>query len=213
MTPHDVLLAQSAQAFGFVGDVVKINLPDGPVALAVRLDEHEHARRTRAGLGAITDREVVTALWELPHAIPVEQLAIPAWARPLLDRAPAAAVVTDGSSLMRKNQPPLTVFGALAVGRSLERLVRRVGQLSAVAAMAVVVQGDVDPADPWMLNAALYGMGVASSKSGQLTPVSEPSHIIPTLGAYRWWICELAYTQILARKQITESVNSSLSAT
>ena len=204
MTPHDILLAESAQAFGFAGDVVEISLPAGPVAVTVRLDEHEHERRARVGLGAITDREVVTALWELPHAMRVEQSAVPAWARPLLDRAPAAAVVTDGGSLIRESRPPLTVSGVLAVGPSLERLVRRVGQLSAVASMAVVVQRDVDPADPWMLNAAVYGVGVARSRNGRLAAVSEPKHIIPTLGAYRWWICELAY------KEIAESVTSSL---
>ena len=209
MTPHDLLLAQSARVFGFAGDVVKISLPDGPVAMTVSLDEHEHTRRARLGLGAITDREIVTALWELPHAMPVEQSAIPDWARPLLDRAPTAAVAADGGALIRENRPPLTVSGALAVGRRLERLVRRVGQLSAVASMAVVVQGDVDRADPWMLNAALYGIGVASSRGGQLTPVSEPRHIVPTLGAYRWWICELAYKQILTYKQTTKSVTSS----
>ena len=204
MTPHDILLAHSAQAFGFVGEVVKIKLADGPLAVTVSLDEHEHARRARVGLGAITDREVVTALWELPHAMPVEQSAIPTWARPLLDRAPTTAVVTEDGSLIREHRPPLNVTGAIAVGRLPERLVRRVGQLSAVASMAVVVQGDVDPADPWVLNAALYGMGVATCRSGRLTPVSEPNHVIPTLGAYRWWICELAYKQILACEQIAE---------
>ena len=198
MTPHDCLLAQSAEAFGFAGEVVKISLPVGPVAVTVSIDEHEHARRARVGLGAITDREVVTALWELPHAMRVQQSAIPAWARPLLDRAPTTAVIADGGSLIRESRPPLTVSGVLAVGHSLERLVRRVGQLSAVASMAVVVQRDVDPVDPWMLNAALYGVGVARSRNGVLTSVSEPKHIIPTLGAYRWWICELAYKQITA---------------
>ena len=73
---------------------------------------------------------------------------------------------------------------------------RRVGQMSAVAPMAVVVQGDVDPLDPWVLNAALYGMGVAQSRGGTVAPLSMPASVIPTLGVYRWWICELAYERL-----------------
>ena len=175
---------------------MKLSLPAGPVAVTVSLDEHEHARRAQAGLGAITDREILTALWELPLQIRVQRSAIPTWARPLLNRAPTAAVVAHDGSLIRESRPPLTVSGALAVGRNLERLMRRVGQLSAVSSMAVVVQRDVNPVDPWMLSAALYGVGVARSQKGVLTSVFAPKHIIPTLGAYRWWICELAYKQI-----------------
>lgn len=200
-TPHGRLLARSAQAFDFAGEVVGIDLSDGPVAVVVYIDEHEHERRTRAGLGAITDREVVTALWELPHATPIERSVLPSWVHPLLDRAPEGAVSTDGSALTRANQPPLNVSGALAVGRNLEHLVRRVGQLSAVAPMAVVLQGDVDQHDPWLLNASLYGMGVAQSRSGTLAPISMPASVTPTLGAYRWWICELAYAQLIEHTQ------------
>ena len=195
-TPLGRLLARSAQAFGFAGEAVEIKLSDGPATVVVCIDEHEHERRTRAGLGAITDREVVTALWELPHATPIERSALPSWVHPLLVRAPEGAVSTDGSALTRVSQPPLNVSGALAVGRNLEHLVRRVGQLSAVAPMVVVLQGDVDQHDPWLLNASLYGMGVAQSRSGTLAPISMPASVVPTLGAYRWWICEMAYERM-----------------
>lgn len=198
MTRHDWLLSQGARVFGFSGQLVRINLPAGPVAVTVSLDEHEHSRRARSGLGAITDRELVTAMWELPHAVQVRKSALPAWALSLLGRAPAAAVVSRGEWLTRESRPPVCVSGALAVGRSLERLLHRVGQLSAVASMAVVVQRDVDPADPWMLDAALYGVGVARSDNDVLTTVSQPEPVTPTLGPYRWWISELAYQQITA---------------
>ena len=198
-TPHGRLLARSAQAFDFAGEVVGIDLSDGPVAVVVCIDEHEHERRMHAGLRAITDREVVTALWELPHSMRVERSGVPAWAHPLIDRAPEGAVSTDGSALIRVGRPPLNVSGALAVGRSVERLVRRVGQLSAVAPMGIVVQRDVEPTDPWLLNAALYGMGTAISRGGAMISISKPECVIPTLGAYRWWICEMAYAQLVKR--------------
>ena len=195
-TPHGRLLARSARAVGFIGEVVRINLTDGPVAVTVDVDEHEHERRMRAGLGAITDREVVTALWELPHAMSVESSAIPSWAHTLIDRAPEAAISADGNAWVRMSRPPLKVTGAIAVGRSPERLVRRVGQLSAVAPMAVVLQGGVERHDPWLLNTSLYGMGVAQSRGGTVTTLSMPDDVTPTLGPYRWWICEMAYERL-----------------
>ena len=204
MTRHDKFLARAAELFGFGGAVTKIGLVDGPVAVTVTVDTHEHARRSRQGLGAVTDAETLHALWELPHALPVEQWMIPARVRVRLDQLPAGVVAVSNGSFTRLLAPPLTVTGVLAAGRKPERLVYRVGQLSAVASMAIVVQGDVDPADPWILNAGLYGMGVACSRKGQLTRLSEPGHVTPTLGVYRWWICERAYEQLLASEQPTE---------
>lgn len=196
MTPHDSLLCRGAQAFGFTGQLVKLDLPAGRVAVAVEIDEEEHARRTETGLGAITDRELVTALWELPHSLHIPEAAIPAWAVDSLRRAPVSVVASDGMSLSRQSRPPLSVSGALAVGQKLERLLQRVGQLSAIASMAIIVQNDVDADDPWMLNAALFGVGVARCKRGVLTPVSDPGTVIPTLGPYLWWVTELAYEQL-----------------
>ena len=122
--------------------------------------------------------------------------AIPSWAHSLIDRAPEAAVSVDGNTWVRMSRPPLNVTGALVVGHSSERLVRRVGQLSAVAPMAVVLQGEVDPHDPWVLTASLHGMGIAQSRGGTVTMLSMPDGVIPTLGPYRWWICEMAYEQL-----------------
>lgn len=198
MSPHDVLVERSAQAFGFKGILVRLEFPAGHVHLAVNLDEGEHSRRAQEGLGAITDRELVTALWELPHAVEVPRASVPSEVLAVLDQAPVSAVEAEGGSLVRKSCPPLAVSGVLAIGRNLERLLVRVGQLSAVASMAVVVQHDVDPADPWMLNASLYGVGVASSAHGDLVPVSAPEPVTPTLGPFMWWVAEKAYEQVAA---------------
>ncbi|MDE0613416.1 MAG: hypothetical protein OXI32_03275 [bacterium] len=196
MSPHDVLLERSAKAFGFGGRLVRLALPDGHVHLSVDLDEGEHLRRSRAGLGAITDWELVAAMWELPHAVAVPQSSIPSEVLAVIEQAPVSAVELAGGSVLRKSCPPLTVSGAFVVGDKLERLLRRVGQMSAIASMAVVVRREVDPSDPWMLNAALYGVGVAVSAHGDLTPVSEPEPVTPTLGPFMWWVAEKAYEQV-----------------
>ena len=69
MTPVESVRASSAEAFGFHGNLVEIDLREGPVLLTVHVDETEHARRTDARLGAITNRQLVTALWELPGGV------------------------------------------------------------------------------------------------------------------------------------------------
>ena len=64
MTPVESVRASSAEAFGFHGNLVEIDLREGPVLLTVHVDETEHARRTDARLGAITNpdrsRELVS---------------------------------------------------------------------------------------------------------------------------------------------------------
>lgn len=183
--------------FGFDGTLVEISLPEGPVAVTVTVDQTEHARRVTSGLAAIPDRQLLTALWELPHALSVPTNRIPSWASACLARTALPVISTDDDSLMRVAHSPLVVTGVLAVGRSLDRPLRRVGQLSAVAPMAVVVQHQVEADDPALLEATLYGVGVGCSMRGALTRISEPEPVIPRPGPFLWWIAELAYQELI----------------
>lgn len=183
--------------FGFKGPLVRIDLPEGPVTVAVKVDESEHLRRAVSGVGAIVDRRVVVALWELPHRLSIPGSGIPGWASTRLACAGAGIVAFDDGSFERIACPPLVVSGAVAAGRKFERLLQRVGQLSAVAPMAVVIQREVDQADPGLLEANLYGVGVGCSINGQLTRVSEPEPVVPMPGPFLWWVAELAYGQLI----------------
>ena len=183
--------------FGFDGTLVEIGLPEGPVAVTVTVDQAEHARRIASGLAAIPDRQLLTALWELPYALRVPTNRIPSWASARLARTALPVISTDDDSLIRVAHPPLVVTGVLAVGRSLDRPLRRVGQLSAVAPMAIVVQHQVEVDNPVLLEAALYGVGVGCSTRGALTRISEPEPVLPQPGPFLWWIAELAYQQLI----------------
>lgn len=197
MTSHSSLVRRSARMFGFDGPPTEISLPEGPVAVTITVDQTEHARRVALGLGAISDRQLLTALWELPYALDVPTKRIPGWASARLTGTALPVVSADSDLLQRVVHPPLTVSGVLAVGRSLDRPLRRVGQLSAVAPMAVVVQHQVEADDPVLLEAALYGVGVGCSTRGALTRISEPEPVIPRPGPFLWWIAELAYQQLI----------------
>ena len=197
MTSNGALLRRCARVFGFDGTLVVVDLPEGPVAVTITVDEPEHARRGTSGLGAILDRPLLTALWELPHALCVPVEGIPRWASSRLARVASPVVSADGDSMTRVVRPPLVVSGVLATGRSLDRPLRRVGQLSAIAPMAVVVQHQVNIDDPGLLEAALYGVGVGCSANGVVTRISEPEPVIPMPGPFLWWVAELAYQQMI----------------
>ena len=197
MTIGRSLLPRIARLFGFDGTPVVIDLPEGPVAVTVTMDEAEHSRRGASGLGAIPDRQLLTALWELPHALSVPTERIPGWASARLSRAALPVVAADDDLLTRVVCPPLVLSGALAVGRNLDRPLRRVGQVSAIAPMAVVGQHRVDVDDPVLLEAALYGVGVGCSTSGALTRILDPEPVIPMPGPFLWWIAELAYQRMI----------------
>ena len=197
MTSHGSLVRRSARLFGFEGLLLTIDLPEGPVTVAVTVDEREHARRLESGLGAIVDRQLVVALWELPHCLSIALSRIPGWASERLARADAVIVAAHGNRVERIACPPLVISGVVAVGRRFERLLRRVGQLSAIAPMGVVIQREVDDADPGMLEANLYGVGVGCSANGEITQVSVPEPVVPMPGPFLWWVAELAYGQLI----------------
>ena len=186
----------AAAAFNFEGQLVDLQLPGGPVHVTVRLDHAVHVQRTNAGIGPILDRSLVTALWELPEGLQVPVTSIPSWALERLDSA-RDAVERAGSSYVHVARPATVVTGAVAVGRDLPRLLARVGQLSAVAPMGLVRRGGVESSDACVLNAALYGVGVAAFVNSEVEVILEPQAVRPTPGPFLWWTAELAYAEIL----------------
>lgn len=197
MTSVETIRSSSAEAFGFSGDMVEVGLRDGPVLLTVHVEESEHARRAAVQLGAITDRELLTALWELPAGLEISASALPAWTVDRLQNVPAAVVAEGGDSLVRAARPPVRISGALAIGRRFDSVLRRVGQVSALAPMAVIVQRAIDPADAGLLNAQLFGVGVGTALDGVITPLVEAAPVVPTPGPYLWLIAELAYEKLV----------------
>ena len=206
MTRSAAIRASSAEAFAFHGDLVEVHLRDGPVVLTVAPDQQEHARRSAVGLGAITDRELLTALWELPAGYRVSASALPQWTLDRLHGIPAGVVEELDDSVIRAARPPVRITGALAIGRRFDRILTRVGQVSALAPMAVVVDRAVESTHSGVLDAQLYGVGVGVARGVGVTPMLAAAPVIPTPGPFQWWVSELAYKQLvdsLSRRQPT----------
>jgi hypothetical protein len=113
-----------------------------------------------------------------------------------LDRARGKLVEEVVGGVRRRVGPPVSVTGALATGRVLRRLLARVGQLSAIAPMAVLVHGEVEPTDAALLDAVLYGIGVAAEVGGQRKALVEPEPVETFSGPFQWWVSELAYREL-----------------
>jgi hypothetical protein len=191
--PIDRALPALAAA-GYDGSAVEIGLRSGPVTVIADLDYEEHRRRSTAGVGPIIDRSLLTALWELPDGMAVERSALPRWVIDVVGGSSSTGVVDDGTALRRMVRPPLRVRGAVACRSTLRASLAAVCRLSALCPVLVVVDGPVDPADPTLLEADLYGVGVVGpDPSGTSRIVSPAAPVTPTPGPFLWWISELAY--------------------
>lgn len=193
-------VAPVAEAFGFTGVPVQLDLRDGSVSVTVVVDQEESSRRESVGLGPITDRGVITALWELPHRIEVAVSDVPTWVLERITAQAPAAVEFQGSVCTRTATAPTTVTGAIAAGRTPSRLLERVGQLSAVCPMAIALPQQVARDEPAFLEAALYGVGVARATAADIEVMSPAEPVSPTPGPFRWWIAERAYEVVLAAR-------------
>jgi hypothetical protein len=182
---------------GVDGEVVSLRLREGEVRVVVRLDEDERAHRQHLGIGPVVDRALVNALWLVPACGASPAGAPPEWAVQRLRRhLPAAIERTDEGGWARTIRPPAAVLAAVAQGRRLRNLIARVGQLSAVAPMVVEVDRTVRADDPALLDAGLYGVGVATVVRGQREVRIRPAPVVPTIGVFSWWVAELAYAEL-----------------
>ena len=191
------LRARCAEAFGFSGQLVEVRLREGPVVLAVTVDAGERSRRQDGGLGAVCDREALTALWELPVGLPVPAESAPNRVAEAVAGVPDAFAERRGGDLVRLARPPVRFGGALSVGRTVRCPLERVGQVSALCPMGIAVLGGAEPDDPHVLEAGLYGVGVAHVRAGGVEVAAEPAGVQPTPGPFLWWVAEKAYERCL----------------
>ena len=198
--PSEELLERCAAAFGFSEQLVEVGLSGGAVVLAVAVDEGEHERRAAAGLGAVVVWESLTALWEIPHScsIQIPGGEVGRWILDAVESVPDAFARHEGWGVLRLARPPVRFGGALSIGRTAERPLRKVTQVSALTEMGIAVLGGAAEDDPAVLDARLFGVGVAHVRSGEVEVESAPAAVPPTPGPFMWWVAEKAYEQLLA---------------
>ncbi len=183
-------------AFGFTGSIsIQHRLGNVPMLFFVDANTDEIRRRDAAGVGAIVDRGVINALWELPDGIDFPRSALPDW---VLERL-KTQIPRDASNTIRRDlRPPLTIHAAAGTGPSLSRILDAVGQLSSVCATAAVVTArPPTPDDPALLDAQLFGVGVGAVDGHRVHVLNHAQPMRPDLGAYQWHVAELLYSEIV----------------
>lgn len=191
------LAAEIQRAFGFAGALTTQRRERRrTVTYFADIDHDEVARRAQAGIGAIVDRRVINALWEVPADLEFPREALPAWVVDRLDRIGAAEV---GATVRRRVRPPLTIRAAAAVGPNLSVLLDVLGPLSSVCATAAVLTGkEPDPHAPALLDARLFGVAVGVTSTAGISVLNEPQPVRGDLGPYQWHVAELVYSKIAA---------------
>src|SRR5438094_633253 len=124
------------RAFGFAG-AVAAQRRQHRVMLTyfADVDREEVTRRAAAGIGAILDRRVINALWEVPADVDFPRDSLPDWVVRRLAGVDAADVDVV---VRRRVRPPISIRGAAAVGQDLARLLDALGPLSSVCPTAAV---------------------------------------------------------------------------
>lgn len=182
-------------AFGFEGCVV-LSRPTGvrEVTFFVDLDWDQVSRRRADDIGALSDRRVINALWEIPEGLQYPRAALPQW---ILDRLGDRELGGAGDTVRRDLRPPLYIRAAATSGQHLRQLLMDLGPLSAVCPTAVVLTGPRPrPEEPALLDARLFGVGVGVRSAVGISVLSGARRVESEAGPYQWHLAEMLYAQI-----------------
>ena len=183
------------RAFGFGGRIaVTQSVGLRPVTFFVDLDWQQVLLRRSDEVGALVDRTVINALWEIPEGVEYPRSALPQW---VLDRLGNREVAFRGDTVRRHLHPPLYIRAAAASGRSLRRLLVDLGPFSAVCPTAAVLRGNQPVLDdPTVLDAGLFGVGVGVWNPSGISVLSGAEAVTSELGPYQWHLAETLYAQM-----------------
>lgn len=191
--PSKDQIAKTRDLLGFVGEPVQVCFEFGTVWAFADVDEKEHAQRIANGVDPILSFELLAALCELPHRMPVAWASLDDQTRRALGDASTGIIERDGGVVQRTVRRPVRVGGAVATGR-WSAASRHVGPLGTLCEVAVLTTERPRVAGNPVLEAAVYGQGLAWLNSGgtvELVQSPEPSIRVP--GPYQWQLCEAIY--------------------
>ena len=186
-------ITETRDLLGFVGEPVQVCFEFGTVWAFSDVDNEEHAERIAKGIAPILSFELLAALSELPHRMPMRWESLDDHTRQALGDAPTGLIEHDGGIVQRIVRRPVRVGGAVATGRWVTAS-RHVGPLGTLCEVAVLTTQRPRVAGNPVLEAALYGQGLAWLKSNgtvELVQRPEPSLRVP--GPYQWQLCETIY--------------------
>lgn len=174
----------------------------------VVLDRHEHSRRQRCGLGAVTDLTLLDSLLNLPLGVPVPLDALTPRERERLSRAPEGVATHSADGVRRLVTTPAEVQAVLVHGRGWDTVLRHASTFRRAAQSIAVF-----PAAPRQLGQRLWeaqveGVGVWVQDGDTLIEILPPAISDPCRVKPAWWrFHEAAYAAWLTATYQPESSN------
>ncbi len=160
---------------------------------------HEHERRQRAGIGAVTSTALLHGLWLLPRGVVTPPDLLPDVKVQRLRAAPRVAIETD-AGFIRKYEPPGVLRSVVFCSSSVRRSVDRAARFTPIIQRFALIDEEhqaVPSSVEWV--AREWGVGIIGLRQGSsprvLVPASPAEIGVP--GVYRWWVAELAYERYL----------------
>ena len=193
----DLALVSVEQMTGL--PVVRFAIEGSAMLGAFDLSLHEHERRARAGVGAITSTALLHGLWLLPPGGSTPPGVLPEVKVQRLRAAPHTVVETD-AGFERTYSPPGILRLVAFSGRCVERSVHRAARFTPIIQRFALIDESREPVPSSAQCAAReWGVGIISLREGAcpqiLVPASPAEMGIPHV--YRWWVAELAYERYL----------------
>ena len=176
------------------GDAVRVLLQGRHVDVVVRLDQAEHERRSRFGLGAVAHPRLLRRLLEVPRGVLVDDPILRAETH-LLPRG-VVDVVEHGVAcgLSRALAPPLTLEAVVVPAGGRPRL----GHVDLASRYATYVRrwvvsrtARVDPAV--VTAASVYGVGVVVELPSPAVVVDAGEPVGDGMPEWSWCFAEQAY--------------------
>lgn len=168
--------------------VVEMRVDGAPYRVDFAVDAGEHARRQGLGVGAVTDRRLLHALWELPSHVPVPAGRVAAADLDTIARH-GHGFVEGEYVLTRTFAPAGTVTAVAAAGSSIEAAFRAVTRIPPIYWR--VATASALPSESTLARAGQLGVGVVVEPADVAVEPQPPRRGVP--GVYRWWIAERAY--------------------
>lgn len=164
----------------------------------LRIDLHEHERRSVAGLTAVTSERLLDVLMSLPVGMAVPIDAVDQSSRRVLRRAPAGIVDEGDGEFIRLARRPVVIESVLTTAESWRAAQASISCFAAHCQRTVVLP--VEDVDPLLrVEAEHLGVGIASTH-GDLLVAPRP-FVARRFTSYGWWFTEKLYEQWLVSRR------------
>lgn len=185
--------------------VAQLTVRGVPALLAYRLNVAEAERRARKGVGPVLDPAELEGLSHLPVGLPVAAESLTPRERRLFRRCPPDVVERRGSEFVRRLAAPLEVdLAVVRAVRPSRGALLRAGRFGAYTASAVWLDGPAAGSELLVMEAGVYGLGVACGHGGAvpelLVAPRSSSHFRHTTAG--WLFAEQVYGELTAARRI-----------